>query len=261
MSQSPRKLPILLTAAVAALAVFAACGGDDDDDADGPGASYAPGALICDALQQDSYEYTMDVTLEVKESESTATPEPGTVQGPAPFQFFETIVAKVEDGTEIDASVVNTDGGVARGEFQAIELGDVGYINHDEAGWEERDTAQRPLPIRYRPFWVCPALAPDINTTPLQGTAEDVNGIPSTRYTLTDLSPLFFARDPDFGGASDAANYVRAINGDIWIAQDGGYPTKLDIIGEGAYPDGKPISVHMVFEITKMGGGISVSAP
>lgn len=136
-----------------------------------------------------------------------------------------------------------------------------GFLKLDN-NWTEANTTTRPIPLPYQPNQLCTALAPDIDTTKLgAGQAETVNGISSQKFTLQVLQTSFFANERDFGSGSDVAANIKTLDGTIWVADSGNYPTKLDISGVGQYSNGQPISVKMTFELSDVGGDITIGAP
>jgi hypothetical protein len=234
---------------VAVAAFLSACGG---------GSAFKPGPLVCDALSTQSYQYQLEATLHV--DAMTGTPPPSTGGFSLPFTFTETIKGVVSDGKRFHVTVDNNDG-YSDTVFEALQLdNNVGYENRGD-GWKTMDTSRGTL-IKYFPPDVCSALAPDVDTSKL-GTpqAEQVNGIASQRLALTNLPTQFFTRDADYGGGSDAASYIQSVNGTIWVANSGGYPTKLDMTGAGQYPNGQPLKVRITFQASDVGKSVDLKAP
>lgn len=260
-------IPGGLVAGTLALLMIAACGGGGDggngaDGGDGAtptGDATTTSIIACDTFRQKSYRYTVEGMLEVTAIEGT--PVPSAAPGPNPYTFAESIEGSVEDGANIRVAVSNTDG-INTTNFEGIELDDGrGWTNFDGGGWEQQDTTERPLPIRYRPAIICEAIAPDLTSSVLAGEPEEVNGVASTRYTLDDVPPAFFARDLDFGAASDLFQYGKTADATVWVADDGDYLTKLDITGYAQYPAGQPMTMRLVFELGELDDGIAVDAP
>ncbi len=234
---------------VAVAAFLSACGGDS---------AAKPGPLVCDTLSTQSYQYQMQATLQV--DAMAGTPPPSTGAFSLPFTFTETIQGGVSDGKRFQVTVDNNDG-YSDTIFQALQLdNNVGYENIGQ-GWKIRDTSRGSL-IKYFPPDVCSALAPDVDTSTL-GTAqaEQVNGIDSQRFAFTNLPTQFFTRDADYGGGSDAASYIQDVTGTIWVANSGGYPTKLDMTGTGQYPNGQPLRVRLTFQASDVGKSVDVKVP
>ncbi len=252
------RIPALALPA-AALLVAVACGGDD---ALTPSRSLGAGLITCEQLHAASYQYGVQVDLDVGPL-PTIEPKPTGV-GPSPFHFT-TIVdnGRVQNGGRIAASIHNTDGG-NRADYEAIQWDDdTAYLKlTTEEPWQEADTSTRPIPFPYWPKGLCDALGPDIDTTTL-GTPviEDVRGATSEKYEINDLSSEFFRRAPDFGGGSDAAGLIEVIDGAIWISERGRYPTKFEITGTGQYGSGQLFTVTIVYEVWDMGADIKIEQP
>lgn len=208
-----------------------------------------------------SYTYTAHAILDVAAA-PTAAPTP-TGQGPNAFRFTSDIAGEVQDGVKIHATITNTDGANSI-TYQAIQIGDDGYLNlGSSSGWTKSDTRVRGIPLTYRPDNICQAITPDIDTTKMDApSSEQVNGVDSDHYKLSNFPAEFFARSADFTGSSDAYEFIKSLEGDIWLAKDGRWPTRLSIAGAGAYPNGAIYTVTLSLEIANMGGkDIKVSPP
>lgn len=250
-----RLLVLLTVTAVAGLVL--ACGGGDDG---GPDASSSVTPAVCQRITTDSFSYTVQATQEIKELEGT--PIPSAPPGPPPYTFSETVEGEIENGTELQVTVTNTDG-TNKTTFQAVQLDDGrAWIKYEgDPAWTAHDLTIRPLPVRYWPQLVCNGIAPDVQVGALQPKADEVNGTAAKKYEIRGLNALFFAREPDFGPGSDAAQYVSNVDADVWIADDGGYVAKLDLTGTGQYPDGRPIIIRLVFELKGMDDSIKIEPP
>lgn len=236
------------------LFAVAACGGGSGI----ANPSVSPGGIACDALLNESYQYSVQLDLDVG---PVPTPPAPTGQGKSPFHFTSTVQGKVQDGARLDAVISNSDGANSAN-YEAIQIDNTGYLDFREGmGWQASDTSTGPgIPLPYRPTGLCLTLVPDINTTTLGSAAdESVNGIDSTTYTLTDFPTEFFLNSPDFGG--DAGNLIKNVNGSISIAKKGLYTSKFDITGVGYYPSGQALTVQLTFEASDMQGNIRVDAP
>ena len=245
--------PCILALAVTALAISAlACGGSS-----GLG-DFVPGPLVCAPLGNQSYEYQVQSSFEMLEA--TGTPPPSTAAFNPAFTLVETITGRVSGGTKLSVQIDNFDGSTHT-TSQVIELeNNVAYRNSGK-GWNQEDTSKLAI-IRYLPTNVCSSLAPDVDSSKL-GTAQgiSVNGIASQQFTFSDLPTQFFARDPDFGGASDAATYISTLDGTIALANKGGYPTQFDITGVGAYPNGQTFKIRITFQVSNFGQSQDIKPP
>ena len=234
-----------------------ACGGGDDDGLTNP--DLAAGQINCVPFTAVSYEFNTEAVLEVGEKDGT--PEADAPPAPPPFTFTEVVEGRVEDGDKAYVHTWSTDG-VSNGEFEAVHYPDRGWLNWADSGWTEQDISVRALPFRYRPWDVCNALAPDVNTESLAAReSEEVNSVDSTGYSIDGIESDFFAAEPSFGGGSDPANYIDTFEGTVWIADEGAYITRLQMTATGHYPDGTRLTFTMDFEISNVGGDISVDPP
>ena len=245
------RVSLFVLGLLVAVAFLSACGG-------GSAAVFKPGPLVCDALSTQSYQYQVQASLQVEAV--AGTPPPSTGAFSPPFTFTETIQGAVSNGKYFQVTIDNNDGH-SDTIVQALQLdNNVGYQNFGD-GWHVRDTSRSAI-VKYFPPNVCSALAPDVDTSTL-GTAqaEQVNGIASQRFTFTNLPTKFFTRDADYGGGSDAGSYIQDVNGTIWVANSGGYPTKLDMTGAGQYPNGQPLKVRMTFQVSDVGKSVDLKVP
>jgi hypothetical protein len=252
-----RYRPALLAAfAVLALLATAACGGDDDDV---PSTSLAAGAVGCEQLLNDSYQYTVQVDTDVGPLPTAPLP---TGQGRPAFHFTTTVNGKVQDGVKLQATVENTDG-PNKTVYEAIQIGDTGYLKfEDELGWKASDTSLRRIPFPYWPMAVCQSIAPDIDTSALDAPeSENLNGVDTERFELAGISTDFFKRSPEFGPGSDAAAYISSLSGTLSVAKEGRYPAKFDVTGQGNYPSGQVFTMQIQFDAWDFGADIQISEP
>lgn len=239
---------VVLIAAFAS--AFIACGGGNYDPV------YQPGPLACEGLGKKSYHYTVNVV----EEQTTAPLPPATpvTNGLNPRASWD-IQGGVEAGDRvgsIDAAQHNeVTGGSGDVEIISLESGDVFY--NIGQGWKVGSAG-----LAFQPMNVCNALAQDADTTKLgDGVPETINGVPSLKFSFNKLASQFTAREPDFAGG-DADNYIKSLDGSVWIAEKGNLITKLDLTGSGQYEDGqKTISITLKFEVSDLDGDVKVEAP
>jgi hypothetical protein len=247
--------PLLLLVVAALAVVAAACGDDDDDNA----ASFSEGdPVVCDQLANDSYRYTFVYQF------TTDSPEPkptNVVQGPTDAQFTQQITGTVEDNDSFMADISNEFGGGPTV---------YGVVKDNGRSWFERSADQwteEELPegrggtvIPMLPVNLCIAIAPDIDTS-AGGVSEDVGGIDSLRYDVAPLTSDFPDRSQDFGPQSDVAALINDFNGSVWVAESGGYISKMELTGTGTYPDGTVLDIRITYEISDVGSEIDVDPP
>lgn len=251
------RLASLIAPTAVFLLLISACGGGGNG---GPTVSLPAGAVGCQQMFNDSYQYSVQVDQDIGPLPTTA-PTP-TGQGRPPFQFTTTVKGLVQDGLKLQGTINNTDGSNST-LYEAIQIGDTGYLKFDDGqGWKANDTSLRRIPFPYWPMAVCESIAPDIDTTTLDAPeGEKLNGVDTERFELTDLGVDFFKRSPDFGSASDPANYLSGLQGTIWIAAKGRYPAKFDLTGQGNYPSGQVYTVRIQFEVWDVGSDVKISEP
>ncbi len=239
------------------LLVLAVAGGDDDDTIRVSDLS----EISCDPLAENSYRYHVEAVQAYGDVDPEAPQETAPPLGFAVWSFSERHDGEIEDGGDLYVFMFNSDGG-NMGEFQLIDMGETGYIKYVGRPWQKADTTVRPLPVRHRPALVCEALAPDVDLSALDtGNPEDVNGIASYRYDIDGEKLGFLARSREFGTGSDIGAYADEYTGSIWIAEEGGYPSRIDLLVSGHYPDGRRISLDFLFEISDMGDDLKVEPP
>jgi hypothetical protein len=242
------KLALYTACSAGVLLTIAACGGGDDD---APSVSLAAGAIGCEQMFEDSYQYSVQVDTDVGPLPTTV-PTP-TGQGRPAFHFTTIVKGQVQDGVKLQGTIDNTDGN-SKTVYDAIQIGHTGYLKFDETGWKANDTSQQRIPFPYWPMAVCESIAPDVDTTALGAPEnEELNGVKTQRYELTDLGVDFFKRSPEFGGGSDAANYLSGLSGTLWVAENGRYPAKFDITAQGSYPSGQVLTIQIQFEAWDVG--------
>jgi hypothetical protein len=246
------KLTLLSTAAALLILTSAACG-DDDDQAT---AFDAGNPVVCDTLANQPYTYTSTFQFLTGAPEVRPT---DVMPGPDTAQFKQEVDGAHEDADSYEGTVVASD---YYREYPAIiaVYDDGGAWSSVDGEWEERDLVASPNMIPQRPVNLCAAIAPDVDTT-WDSEREDVNGISSHRFDVTDFVSDFPDRSPGVGPTSDISQLVNEFDGSIWVADNGSYITKVDLAGSGTYPDGTVLNVAFVYEITEMDADVDISPP
>ena len=245
-------MQILCPLAFAALVLLTACGDDDDS------AAYDGGALVCEAMNGASHRYTATAVFD---GVAPDVPIEGAPAAPPAFHFESNIDGEVEDADSISASVFNTDGGAARGNVSGIVNDGRRFLRNDTVGWQSVDNADPAYsPVSYQPLKTCQALAVDFDPSSVSGQDEEVNGIASTRYELSEFRSDFPDRMPDVGGGSEVSSLVNVFSGIVWVS-DTGFISKLDVTGVGGYPDGTTLTARFTYEILDWGADIDVQDP
>jgi len=216
--------------------VIAAC--------DDGGSVAAVDRLECDSVAAfDSYHIDSRTALTVSETGAQATPNPNDL---APFSVSWDVEADFTDGGEsAQGNLITNDSG-SEGHSQFIHIGDSSWVAFGGGDYIARETLVGPIP--FPPSDTCNALAPDLELASMGGTPEDVNGIKSVRYEISDLPATALADMPSLGSSGDAVTVVDKYDGTIWVASDG-YISKLELAGDGEYEGGRrAMNVELAYE-------------
>jgi len=233
------------------LALATACGGGEKSQ---PGESPTPVGSTsppCEAMQElKSYRYTVHLLVESGEpSENATTPLPTpsatiTGQTSSPFVFDYTIDASYVAPDRIDAMTTETVH--ATGEERQLPIVVIGdrrwYKVADE--WVENPS----VPLAYRPADICSAILPDVDLSQAEPGRENVNGVNTLHYSLTDVfSEQGMAQI--FGAGSNMDILLKRLNVDLWLAEDEGWPARMEIRSSGLFSDGRELRVELTAEL------------
>jgi len=273
--KAPGRKPPRLWAALFALglvAALAACngGGDGDNSPTAqPTGTGSPGpqpteqaatSPACEALASlDKYRYVTNVTLESPEEivlEGEGQPPPvATLTRPFTGRFLfdynidASLIPPDRVGAEITAGVGEP--------FNIVVIGDRHWITVG-GQWQEAG-AQYVVP--YQPLEVCNALFPQIDLEQAQGEAETVNEVKAQHYTLADI-PAGSSMALIFGAESDMALLFQSVDVELWVAEEDGWPVRMDIQTSGLYGDRRELKGHIRFELRDINADdIKVEAP
>lgn len=201
----------------------------------------------CQALASlKSYRYVSNVTLESPEeivpfTEGQPTPVATLTRDfQGPFQFEYNIDASLVVPDRIDAMIDTGTGDSSN----LIFIGDKQWILQ-EGQWREGG-AQYGLP--YKPIDVCNALFAELSLDQAQGEKETVNDVAARHYAFP-ATPPGQAVATIFGPQSDMAVLFQAMNVEVWVAEKGGWPVRMDIQGSGLYSDGRELRAHLRVEL------------
>lgn len=214
----------------------------------------------CEALASlDKYRYISSVTLESPEE---TVPE-GQGQPTPVATLTREFTGRFLFEYNIDASLVSPDRVAAEvragvGEpFNAVIIGDQHWITVG-GEWQEVG-AQYVVP--YQPLEICNALFPEIDLDEAPGEKETVNDVEAQHYTLTDI-PSGNSMALIFGAESDMAILFQSLDVEVWIAEDDGWPVRMDIQTSGLYGDRRELKGHVQIELRDVNDDdVKVEAP
>jgi hypothetical protein len=233
------------------VALAAACGGGGEPQDEGsPTPPPTPGdaALApCQALQAlKTYRYSVDLKLESPEpAEAPAEPRPTptvtlTRQFDGPFSSEYAAETSFVAPDRI-STIVTVDSGTPLAE---ISIGGQGWVQL-AGNWIP---AQNPVNTPYEPVVVCEAVLPDLDLSQAEPQEEEVNGVKSLHYTLPQVhSEQAWAKI--FGPESDLDILFKTLDVDLWLAEKGGWPVRMEIRSSGFYADGRELRAHLLVDL------------
>jgi len=253
----------LLAIAALLVALAAPCGGGGEPQAEGsptPPPTAEDAALApCRALQAlKAYRYSVDWRLESPEPEETpGAPRPTptssiTREFTTPFLFE----------SNIEASFVAPD------RFEVLfttDSNEVSMIIIGSQTWSEtngrwRPTAQ-PYDLPYTPSEVCEAILADLDFSLVEPQEDKLNDVKSLHYTFSQVhSEQAWAKI--YGPGSDLDILLKKLDVDLWLAEKGNWPVRIDTRSSGLYGVGRELRVHLLIDIRDSNSGdIRVEPP
>lgn len=200
--------------------------------------------ISCAAIQSvSSYRYTIRLQLDIPGFQATNGDE-------EPLgQFAEPLLGLLSD-FHVEGAFVAPDRSQMLLSFQDQELevrniGDRGWLRLGDV-WQEEATPPADGGL-LSPKTICDELLPDFGQT-LEDTSfrkETVNGINTRHYHLdaADLQRLAALLDPGEDG-----ELPKQFTVDIWLAEDGGWPVKLQLTASNTDEAGQPVSLDLFME-------------
>jgi len=248
---SPRNIALAI-AAVILIAFAAACVGGSND---GRGV-----AVSCDAIEDlQSFRYAITVKLQLPGLQSSS----GATTAPALGAFANTLAALLSDFS-IDGAYVAPDRRQAILEFQGdeVELREIGDKRWERLGdtWGELEPGS-PEIEDLTPSVVCEEVVLDLASSLDRSSAqkEAVNGVSASRYSLSEAD---LAELGELLGGVAGADLPDDFQVDIWFADEGEWPLKLDVRSQTTDQQGLPGSVQLTMELRDINdGGISIEPP
>ncbi|MDP2950333.1 MAG: hypothetical protein Q8P22_12450 [Chloroflexota bacterium] len=248
----------LATAVALAAVVAVACGGGGSPTPASPTAIPTTGEATtlapCSALEAfKTYRFTSHLKLESPQpsGESTPLPQPtataeeGATATPArghqfigPFLWDYQVDADFVAPNRISAVIT---GGAFP--LPIIVIGNEGWAQVD-GRWLERPGEVIPYQARD----VCQALFLELNLSAVQSQSETVNGTETLHYSLSGVAKGE-ALAKIIGPDSDPNYLIQKISVDVWLAEKGGWPARMEIRGSGFYADGRELRMELVIDI------------
>jgi len=262
--RGPTKAWRLLAIVGLLTALAAACGGGGEPHAEGsatPPPTVEDGALApCQALQAlEAYRYTGELRLE--------SPEPSkTPAGPRPTPI-STITRNLGGDflfeNTIETSFVAPDRLEA---FMTTSLGEpTAIITIGRQVWVELAgswrPSEQPYTIPYQPAVICEAVLADLDLSAAEPQEEKANDVETLHYTFPEVhSEQAWAKI--YGPGSDLDILLKEVDVDLWLAEEGNWPVRMELSSNGLYGDGRELRVHLLLDIRDANSGdIRVEPP
>jgi hypothetical protein len=230
----------------------AACGGGSEPEAEGsptPPPAGEDGTLPpCEAFRAlETYRYTVDVTLESPEPsenppESQSTPT-SSVTDPftEPYLFEYDIDASFVAPDRIQALITS---GWLEEPFGMIDIGGQVWMQTGVGKeWRSFETG-----VPYKPFDICEGVVPILDLSLVEPQQEKVNEVETLHYSFSQVSSEQ-ALAKIFGETSDMTMLIKTLDVELWLAEKGGWPARLDIVGSGLYSDGRELRAHVLLDV------------
>jgi hypothetical protein len=254
----------LLAIAGLLAALAAACGGGGEPQAEGsptlPPTTGEAALAPCQALQAlKAYRYSVDLKLESPEPTETPVeprPTPTTThwrQFNGPFSFEYAIEASFVAPDRFE-SVMTANAGEP---VVMIIIGTQTWLQTEGKWTPIGQTTETP----YTPPIVCEALLPDLDLSQIEPQKEKINDVNSLHYTFPQVhSEQAWAKI--YGPGSDLDIVLKTLDVDLWLAEKGNWPVRMDIRSSGLYADGRELRAHILVDIRDANSGdIRVEPP
>lgn len=214
---------------------------------------------VCPALRAlAAYRYSVDLKIGSGEQVGSPTerrPAPTstiTREFTGPFLFEYEIEGSFVAPDRYEASVTVTGGSFAI----IISIGDQRWYRSDGV-WSSDPRADIP----YKPPDICEAIVAGLDLSQVEPLIETANNVKAIYYALSEV-PTEEGMAKIFGDESDMAVLVKNIDVDLWLAENGSWPVRMQISGTGAYADGRELQVYILVDIRDANSGdIQVEPP
>lgn len=234
--------------------VFGGGGGKTFGDVQVP-----PGGISCDAFAlADSYRWNAEVVLDLKPRDPSLPNTDG--YGPEGFVATQDLQGAAQAPDRLQATSTSKELNPKGSSF--VRIGATLWFQDSTGAWASRTVSDADFSIPYIPSDTCSAVQPDISLDGLTGAPEMVGAIASHRYHFDSLKSDLPDRHPSFGPGSDVARVVNVYAGDIWVADDGGYISKMDLGGIGRYENGRELVIRVFYELLGVNdGSVDIQPP
>ena len=231
-----RRFWLSALALVSMLGVLSACGDSEGDN----GVSAQCGAFD----EFSSYRYSIAVKMQLP----SVRAESG--ESSEEFNSYADSLAALLSDFKIDGAYVAPDRKQATLDFQGdrVELRQVGEQRWERLGQDWKSlSADSPGIDELSPHVVCTelvqALTPSLTDT---GTEEDVNGVTAERYWIEAADVHRLA---ELLGLEEGAEIPDQFSVSVWLASDGEWPARLEILSQTKDDAGASGTVDFVMEL------------
>jgi len=282
-----RFFPVAL-AAILGVALLAACGSVDDEAGSGDAVASTPAAQAAsevnattaprvgaaiprggatatprasatgsDSARQIGCEFPSDIKSfrfeMTMKANLPSTPDAETPQSEEPLGDFLGALSGLMGDMKMEGAVIVPDrssmdmtiGGHEFGSF--VQIGSQSWMKlAGLTDWQEQPASDEGF--LFSPLDFCETAEEDLSSalSQLEGEKETVNGIEAVHYHLdkADLTLL----EEFLGTTEDMAGVPEEFSVDIWLAEDGDWPVRLNLEASGEDDEGQPLSFEISFE-------------
>ena len=253
--------------AVAILALLAACGGgasEKESEATAPPgadvtASGVPVGLVpsCGDIESiSSFRYAIRLKLDIP---GLPTPPGDADRGPPqateePFGALAAVLLGLFSDLQIDGAYVAPDRSrailhISGQEVEVRSIGDRSWVRFGDV-WQE-ETASTEVAF-LSPQAICHELVPDLggSLADVPWSPETINGIVARYYhldkaNLPQLTGLL--------GVGEGDGLPEEFRVDVWLAEEGGWPVRLQMEARGRDETGMPVGLELFLELRDIG--------
>lgn len=238
------------TALALAVTLLSACGDDDGIEARFPS---------CEEISSiESYRYSLSLGLDIPAFGDDV--DPLLVD---PLNAFSDALTALFSDMQLEGAYVAPDRTQVVLSFQGEDLewraiGDQSWVRYADE-WEEQTTSTNDDILT--PEIVCDDIVDDLSVS-FDGLGSDeqiVNGVDTYHYSLgrDDIEQL-----PDLLGGTGSADVPEDLQFDIWLAQDGLWPMKVEVKANDKDDAGLPVGLALSMELRDINdSNVSIEPP